>query len=207
MGPGHEPAPDVRALLSGTARLRDRYALRAGWTCWRRPGSPRSGAKSVAYRVRAADRGRPARPARRQGRDTTRPGPPRRASLAASGFRQVTARLWARGVIRLPGARRHRIGPRAAVDVVRQAARRAPGLTQRASCERRVAAARSSFASAELGGSVALPATAVTLLERGRLLGETRRCSRAVAAQGPQHLLLGDGRYRIPGGAAGPGAR
>ncbi|MBC3191150.1 aminotransferase class V-fold PLP-dependent enzyme [Pseudonocardia sp. C8] len=101
MGPGHEPAPDVRALLSGTPPVFATVPLQAGLDLLEEAGIAAVRAKSVAltgFALRIADAllvphgvevATPRDPDRRGGHVT----------LQRAGFAEVTARLWARGVI------------------------------------------------------------------------------------------------------------
>jgi kynureninase len=101
MGPGHEPAPDVRALLSGTPPILAAVPLTAALDLLEEVGIGAVRAKSerlTAFALRIADAvlvphgvrvATPRDPQRRGGHVT----------VCREDFREVTARLWARGVI------------------------------------------------------------------------------------------------------------
>lgn len=101
MGPGHEPAPDVRALLSGTPPVFATLPLQAGLDLLEEVGMEAVRAKSVAltgFALRAADTllaphdvrvASPRDPQRRGGHVT----------LRRADFAEVNDRLWKRGVI------------------------------------------------------------------------------------------------------------
>ncbi|GAA4873372.1 kynureninase [Saccharopolyspora cebuensis] len=101
MGPGHEAAPDVRALLSGTPPILAMIPLLAGLDLLDEVGIDAVRAKSVlltGFALRLADewlgpRGvavaSPRAPERRGGHLT----------LRRADFREVTDRLWKRGVL------------------------------------------------------------------------------------------------------------
>jgi kynureninase len=114
MGPGHEPAPGVRALLSGTPPVLAMVPLQASLDLLAEAGIEAVRAKSVLlteYVLELADAwlaplgvtvGTPRDPARRGGHVTVR----------RDGFADLLPQLWARGVI--PDYRRPdgiRIGP------------------------------------------------------------------------------------------------
>jgi kynureninase len=114
MGPGHEPAPGMRALLSGTPPILAMVPLHANLDLLGRAGIQAVRAKSAlltAYALELADRwlaplgvevASPRDPARRGGHVT----------LRRPGFEQVLEPLWQQGV--LPDYRRPdglRIGP------------------------------------------------------------------------------------------------
>lgn len=101
MGPGHEPAPDVRALLSGTPPVFATVPLQAGLDLLDEVGIDAVRAKSVAltgFALRVADAllvphgvrvASPRDPRRRGGHVT----------LCRADFADVNDRLWKRGVI------------------------------------------------------------------------------------------------------------
>ncbi len=101
MGPGHEPAPDVRALLSGTPPILAAVPLTAGLDLLEEVGIDAVRRKSVLlteFALRVADTllaphgvrvATPRDPQRRGGHVT----------LCRDDFREVNDRLWARGVI------------------------------------------------------------------------------------------------------------
>ena len=101
MGPGHEPAPDVRALLSGTPPVFATVPLEAGLDLLAEAGIDAVRAKSVAltdFALRIADAllvphgvrvASPRDPERRGGHVT----------LCRADFEDVNDRLWKRGVI------------------------------------------------------------------------------------------------------------
>lgn len=101
MGPGHEPAPDVRALLSGTPPVLASVPLECGVELLAEAGIDAVRAKSLRLTTFALDLADTLLV--RHGVQVASPRDPERrgghVTLRRSDFAEVNARLWERGVI------------------------------------------------------------------------------------------------------------
>lgn len=101
MGPGHEPAPDVRALLSGTPPVLASVPLECGVELLAEAGIDAVRAKSLRLTTFALDLADTL--LARHGVQVASPRDPERrgghVTLRRSDFAEVNARLWERGVI------------------------------------------------------------------------------------------------------------
>lgn len=101
LGPGHEPAPDVRALLSGTPPVLASVPLECGVELLAEAGIDAVRAKSLRLTTFALDLADTL--LARHGVQVASPRDPERrgghVTLRRSDFAEVNARLWERGVI------------------------------------------------------------------------------------------------------------